>query len=223
MPKILIVEDNSALASSIQDVLEFEHHEIVAVADGTSGLEHLLADRYDLVILDRQLPGMSGTEIASAYRKSGGKTPILFLTGLDSLSQKIEGFDSGADDYLTKPFAIVELVMRVKALLRRPTTYTPDQLVAGCVTLDSGSRQVMRDGQELRLKPLEFSVLEYFMLHPNKVISPEELLRRVWNSDAEASVDSVYTSINRLRKKLGPKSDQLLQTVHGLGYKLVIL
>lgn len=221
MSKILIVEDNEALAESIKDILEFDHHDVTAVADGALGLEHSLTGSYDLIILDRQLPSLHGTEICSAFRDQGGQTPVLMLTGLSSINQKVEGFDSGADDYLTKPFAMPELVMRVKALLKRPPMQTSTQLTAGNITLDRQSKTVTQSGETLRLKPLEFSVLEYFMLHPNKVIGAEELLKRVWKSETEASTDSVYTSINRLRKKLGPHADQLLQTVHGLGYKLI--
>ncbi len=221
MSKILIVEDNIALADSIKDILEFDHHDVTAVADGALGLEYSLTGSYDLIILDRQLPSLEGTEICSALRDKGGQTPVLMLTGLSTINQKVEGFDSGADDYLTKPFAMPELVMRVKALLKRPHIQTSNQLSAGDITLDSQSKTVTQSGQTLRLKPLEFSVLEYFLMHPNKVIGAEELLKRVWKSEAEVSTDSVYTSINRLRKKLGPNADQLLQTVHGLGYKLV--
>ncbi|HEY9677498.1 MAG TPA: response regulator transcription factor [Drouetiella sp.] len=221
MAKILIVEDNLALADSVKDVLEFDHHEVTAIADGAVGFEHALSGSYDLIILDRQLPNMSGTEIASGYRSKGGHKPILMLTGLSTITEKVEGFDSGADDYLTKPFAIPELVMRVRALLKRGPSIIENQLTAGNITLDSSARSVQRNNEHLQLKPLEFSVLEYFMLNPNKVISPEELLRRVWKTDSDASTDSVYTSINRLRKKLGSGSEQILQTVHGLGYKLV--
>lgn len=221
MSKILIVEDNEALADSVKDILEFDHHDVTAVTDGALGLEHALTLSYDLIILDRQLPSLHGTEICSALRDKGGQTPVLMLTGLSSVNQKVEGFDSGADDYLTKPFAMPELVMRVKALLKRPPIQKSDRLTAADITLDTQSRTVTQSGETLRLKPLEFSVLEYFMLNPNKVIGADELLKRVWKSENEASTDSVYTSINRLRKKLGPKADQLLQTVHGLGYKLV--
>lgn len=221
MSKILIVEDNQALADSIKDVLEFDHHEVTAVVDGALGLEHTLTESYDLIILDRQLPNLSGTEICSTYRDRGGQTPVLMLTGLGSVTEKVEGFDVGVDDYLTKPFAMPELVVRVKALLKRPKVIISNKLTAGDLTLDSQSKTVVHSGEELKLKPLEFSVLEYFLLHPNKVISADELLKRVWSSDSDASVDSVYTSINRLRKKLGPGGDKFLQTVHGIGYKLV--
>lgn len=222
MSKILIVEDDEALADSIKDILEFDHHDVTAVTDGALGLEHCLTGAYNLIILDRQLPGMEGTEICTAYRNKGGNTPVLMLTALGSINQKVEGFDSGVDDYLTKPFAMPELVVRVKALLKRPPIQTNDTLTAGNISLDSRSRTVTQSGQMIKLKPLEFSVLEYFMLNPNKVISAEELLNRVWKAETDASVDSVYTSMNRLRKKLGAEADQVLQTVHGLGYKFII-
>jgi DNA-binding response OmpR family regulator len=220
MSKILIVEDNQALSDSIKDVLEFDHHDVTAVTDGAIGLEYALSGSFDLIVLDRQLPNMQGTEICAAFRNKGGQTPVLMLTALGSVNQKAEGFDSGVDDYLTKPFAMQELVMRVKALLKRPPLQISDKLTAGNITLDSQSKTVTVSGEDLKLKPLEFSVLEYFLLHPNKVISAEELLKRVWKSETDASTDSVYTSINRLRKKLGAPADQHLQTVHGLGYKL---
>ncbi|MBS2001146.1 MAG: response regulator transcription factor [Cyanobacteria bacterium SZAS LIN-5] len=221
MSKILIVEDDEALADSIKDILEFDHHHVDAVADGALGLEHALSGAFDLIILDRQLPGMQGTDICTAFRNKGGQTPILMLTALSSVDQKVEGFESGVDDYLTKPFAMPELLVRIKALLKRPPIQSRALLSAGNISLDAESKTVMQSGQNLKLKPLEFSVLEYFMTHPNKVISAEELLKRVWKTEADASVDSVYTSINRLRKKLGENADQILQTVHGLGYKLV--
>lgn len=221
MSKILIVEDDEALADSIKDILEFDHHHVVAVADGALGLEHALSGVFDLIVLDRQLPGMQGTDVCTAFRNKGGQTPILMLTALSSINQKIEGFESGVDDYLTKPFAMPELLVRIKALLKRPRIQSRDLLTVGNISLNAESKTVTQSGQDLKLKPLEFSVLEYFMTHPNKVISAEELLKRVWKTEAEASVDSVYTSINRLRKKLGENADQVLQTVHGVGYKLV--
>lgn len=221
MPKILFVEDDPALAKSIKDVLEFHHFTVDHIDNGGAALEYILSDAYDLVILDRQLPGMSGTELCQAYRKKGGGTPILMLTGLDSLSHKVEGFDSGADDYVTKPFQIQELVARIQALLRRPAAFVSEKITIGDVVIDAKSRQVFAGSTEIRLKPLEYQVLEYFMRHPNQVISPNELLSRVWSTDAEASTDSVYTCINRIRKKLAKGSEDFIQTVHGVGYRVL--
>ena len=156
------------------------------------------------------------------FRASGGNAPVLMLTGKDSISDKELGLDTGADDYLTKPFHGKELTARIKALLRRPPNLVSDVLKVGDLVLERADFRVTRNGQEVRLLPKEFALLEFFMRYPNRVFSAEALLERVWVSESEATVDAVTSCIKRLRKKLEIDGDKSpISTVHGVGYKLV--
>jgi len=221
MAKILIVEDDLSLASMICDWLRFEHHLVEPVDNGDNALELMRSYTYDVVILDWAIPGLSGIEVCQQFRAMGGTTPILLLTGKGAIEDKEVGFNSGADDYLTKPFQAKELSMRVRALLRRSTAVTSDVLKAGNITLNAKDYRVTKNETQLQLAPREFALLEFFMRHPNEVFSPEALLDRVWASDSEASRDTVRVCITRLRHKLGTDSGTpLIQTVFGVGYKL---
>jgi two-component system copper resistance phosphate regulon response regulator CusR len=219
MAKILVVEDEPSVADSIVEWLEAEGFDVQHVADGSEAMDYLRTLPFDVVVLDWNLPSMTGPQICRLYRSSGGTASILMLTGMSQTRDKIQGLDSGADDYLTKPFDVEELVVRVRALLRRPRTYVGTTLVIGPLQIDTKSRRASNDGVELDLKPLEFALLEYFMRHPDEVITAEALINNVWPSDTEASVDAVYTCINRLRKKLN--NDSLIRNMRGVGYQLV--
>lgn len=219
MSKILVVEDDLPLSESITEWLEAEGHDVQAVVDGAEAMEYLRSLPFDVIVLDWNLPSLSGIQILKMYRASGGNTPVLMLTGMSETRDKLQGFDSGADDYLTKPFDIEELIFRVKALLRRSRTYVGETLTIGQLQIDLRSRRATHNGVELNLKPLEFSLLEFFMRHPDQVITAEALINKVWPNDTEASVDSVYTCINRLRKKLN--DDGLIQNMRGVGYQLI--
>jgi two-component system OmpR family response regulator len=173
------------------------------------------------VILDWQLPGMSGVDVLKQFRNQGGSTPVLMLTGKGNIEEKEQGLDSGADDYLTKPFHFKELSARLRAMLRRPAVTTGNQLKLRGIELDLAARKVSREGEEVHLLPKELALLEFLLRHPNEVFSPEALLDRVWHSESDSSVDTVYTTMRTLRKKISTeKSGALIKTVHGLGYTI---
>lgn len=219
MTKVLVVEDDPALAETIVEWMEADGYDVQQVSDGSEAMDYLRSLPFDVVILDWNLPRMTGVQICKLYRASGGNAAVLMLTGMSQTRDKIEGLDSGADDYLTKPFDVEELCYRVKALLRRSRQYVGNTLMVGPLSLDTKSRRAMNDGVDLDLKPLEFALLEYFMRHPDQVITAEALINHVWPNDTEASVDAVYTCINRLRKKLN--NDSLIRNMRGVGYQLV--
>ncbi len=220
MAKILLVEDNEDLANSVRTFLMFEHHTVEHISDGQTASEHLRSFEYDLILLDWNLPRMDGIDILRRYRELGGKTPVLMLTGHDTVDEKERGLDTGADDYLTKPFQMKELGARVRALLRRPAQVSNSNLlVAGKITVDAQKYRVTVGGESINLVKTEFQLLEFFMRHPNQVFSAEALLNRVWPSDSEATTEALRTALKRLRKKVDPDGD-LLRTVHGVGYIL---
>lgn len=219
MAKILIAEDDPELAKTIRSYLEFEKHEVESVDNGNDALNSILSKEYDAIVLDWQLPLMTGLEVCQAYRGKGGAVPILILTGKNTVQDKEEGLDSGADDYLTKPFHPRELTARIRAMVRRATNFQTEIVSAGPLTLDREKHLCYRDGELLHLQPMEFTLLEYFMLHPGQVFSPETLLAKLWDATEEVSLDAIYTCIRRLRKKLDkPGSDSFIRTVHGVGY-----
>jgi DNA-binding response OmpR family regulator len=221
MAKVLVIEDDLSLSRMIKDWLTIEHHNIETVADGKQGLEKLQYYQYDLVIMDWQLPGMEGVQILKEFRSSGGITPVLMLTGKNTIVDKEAGLDSGADDYLTKPFHMKELSARIRALLRRPTVMVGNILTAGKFSLDPTNHIVTRDGAELKLLPKEFALLEFLMRHPNQVFSADALLNRVWASESDATIDALTSCIKRLRKKIDADGEtSSVRTVHGVGYKL---
>ncbi len=221
MASIFFVEDDETLRPTIVQWLESDHHRVEFSGNGTEAWEFICMRSYDLIILDWDLPGITGLEICKQYRAKGGKTPIVMLTGKSAVKDRVDALDIGADDYVVKPFAVQELLSRVRAILRRPSAYVSEVLEAGDVSLDTVKRRVKVAGSEIHLKPIEYAVLEFFLRNPNKVISPDLLLQHVWSSDSEGSVEAVYVCINRLRKKI--KSDrELIHTVHGSGYQLVL-
>src|SRR5581483_10333984 len=173
MVKILVVEDDAELAPVVRDWLSFEHYTVELVDNGSEAKDRLQLFAYDLVILDWELPDMSGMDILRGFRAGGGMTPVLVLTGKRSIDNKVEGFDSGADDYLTKPFHGKELVARVKALLKRPAIQLPTNLKYGELELDPNNFVVRRNGDEIRLVPKEFALLEFLMRNPKKLFSSE--------------------------------------------------
>lgn len=221
MAKIVVVEDDKDLVTLIKGILSIERHTIDSVHDGHEALAIIQMHPYDLVILDWMLPGRSGTEICRDYRARGGSAPILMLTAKAEVDDRAEGLDSGADDYLTKPFHPKEFSARVRALLRRPQAVMGKTLKAADIELDPGQIKVFKSSQEIHLLPKEFALLELFLRYPTQVFSAEALLDRVWNTDSSASLDTVRTYIKTLRKKIdsNPK-DSLIRTVHGVGYSL---
>lgn len=221
MPKILIVEDDLQVASSVKDWLLFEKYLVEHVTTGSEALGMMMAYEYDLVILDINLPRLSGLEVCRRYRDGGGACPILMLTGQDAVDDRANGLDAGADDYLTKPFHLKELSARVRALLRRPATLTSNILKAGNLVLDSAKHSLTVDGVAMHLPRMEFALLEFLMRHPDQIFNASTLLERVWTADSEKSAETIRTTIKKLRNKIDTDgTPSLIQNVHGVGYKL---
>jgi DNA-binding response OmpR family regulator len=221
MAKVLVVEDNESLGQMVSGWLTSQNHVADLVTTGEQAQILLSEYPFDLIILDINLPGKDGYSVCKEFRASGGQTPILMLTGKESVQEKEQGLDSGADDYLTKPFDVRELGARVRALLRRTGTFTPECLNLGILSIDVKARSVTLNGATIDLAPKEFALLEFFLRHPNQVFNPDALLDRVWKSESDSTVDSVRVYINRLRSKLGsPKGAPSITTVFGVGYKL---
>ena len=221
MAKILLVEDDLDLRQIVEDWLRHDHHLIETATKGDEAMELIGIYPYDLIILDWQLPVYDGIRILKKFRQDGGKTPVLMLTGQDLAEQIEHGLDSGADDYLTKPFHMKELSARVRALLRRPQSIVENVLKVADISLNPRTYAVTKGGADIRLLPKEFALLEFLMRHPNQVFSAEALLDRVWRSENDAAPETVRTCIKRLRRKIdGDGEESVIQTLHGVGYKL---
>jgi len=220
MTKILLVEDDADILKTVVTFLKFEQFAVETTSDGLEAQALLKSFAYDLIILDWQLPGMSGVEICKDFRGRRGMTPVLMLTGLSSVKSKLEGLDSGADDYLTKPFDMRELGSRVRALLRRPASVIANNnLIAGHLCLDEAQRIVTAKGSPIALTPREYELFQFLMRHPNQALSGEALLNRVWPSDSTVTAEALRTAMKRLRSKIDPEA-KVLKTIHGVGYIL---
>ncbi|MGZ4543527.1 MAG: response regulator transcription factor [Mycobacteriaceae bacterium] len=216
--RILIVEDEQPLAEAIARGLRREGMAVDVALDGASGHEKAMITRYDVVVLDRDLPGMPGDELCREIAAAGGLSRVLMLTASDSVDDKVAGLALGADDYLTKPFAYVELVARVRALGRRATPATPTTMRVGELELDPAKRLVSRSGTGIELTRKEFGVLEVLMGAGGAVVSSEELLERVWDENADPFTTTVRVTMMTLRKKLGEPG--VIDTVVGSGYRM---
>jgi DNA-binding response OmpR family regulator len=221
MAKILLVEDEKDISGAIKEWLADDYHLVEIIDSGSVALERMQSHNYDLIILDLTLPGMNGMEVCSKFRSGGGSTPILMLTAKKSLVSKEAGLDAGSDDYMTKPFQLRELSARVRALLRRPITQPVTQFKVGPLCLDRNSCRLTNSGIEVHLLPKEFSLLEYFMRHPNQVASVDDLLDRVWGSETNVVPETVRSTLRSLRQKIDqPGQASFIRTIHGIGYKL---
>lgn len=219
--RILVVEDDPKTARFLKQGLEEEGHAVDVAADGDEGsyLGHL--NPYDLILLDIQLPKRNGLQLSTELRREGIETPILMLTGRDATPDVVRGLNAGADDYLTKPFDFDELLARVSALTRRRGGPVSGVLHFGDLELDRLKRQVRRGAQLIGLSPREFRLLEYFMLHPEEVITRVQLLEKVWDMSFDPETNVVDAHISNLRKKLEQHGvSRYLQTVRGAGYAL---
>ncbi|TJZ46044.1 response regulator transcription factor [Streptomyces piniterrae] len=216
--RLLIVEDEKRLALSLAKGLMAEGYAVDVVHDGLEGLHQASEGVYDLIVLDIMLPGMNGYRVCGALRAAGHDVPILMLTAKDGEYDEAEGLDTGADDYLTKPFSYVVLVARVKALLRRRGRTAQPVLRVGSLTVDQGSRKVERDGAEVALTAKEFAVLEQLALRAGDVVSKAEILDHVWDFAYEGDLNIIEVYVSALRRKLGAGS---IATVRGAGYRLV--
>lgn len=221
MSRILVVEDEEGLSGAIREWLEDEYYVVTVASDGTKALHKLLNESYELVLLDLMLPGLNGIDVCKKYRESGGATPILMLTAKGTLAAKEAGLDSGADDYLTKPFDMRELSARVRALLRRPQTQPRIVLEVCDVSLDRNSRTVTKSGQIVRLLPKEFLLLEVMLEHYGQVLSTVQLIDHVWGADSDIAPDTVRSHLKALRRKIdSPGQPSVIKTVHGMGYRI---
>ncbi len=220
--RILIIEDQEKLARSVKKGLEHYGYAVDMIHDGGEAMRRLEFDYgdYDLIILDRMLPGMDGMDICRTLREKGATLPIIMLTAKDALDDKIEGLNIGADDYLVKPFDFPELAARVQALLRRPTEKFVSEIEVRGITLNPITRIVTRAGKEISLTAKEFSILEQFMRHPNEALTREKILGHAWDFAYDGLSNVVDVHIKNLRKKLQHKHETLFETVHGVGYRL---
>lgn len=219
LAKILLVEDHQNTANLITDWLSMEGHTVDVRYDGLVALELSMQSDFDLFIFDLDLPGLSGLEIVKNYRTRGGSAPILILTAYRDIQTKAHGFAEGADDFLTKPFQIEELSMRVRALLRRPPMLYVKILKGGNLELDISRRMLKIDNKTAELDPLEFALLEFFMRNPNHVFSADEILYKVWPVGSGAGQSALTTCLKRLRKKIdGERDRSRIRSVYGSGY-----
>ncbi|HKT01524.1 MAG TPA: response regulator transcription factor [Rugosimonospora sp.] len=216
--RVLVIEDERNLADAIARGLRREGMAVDVAYDGTAGHEAALVTRYDVVVLDRDLPGVHGDDICADLVASGALTRVLMLTASGTVADRVEGLGMGADDYLSKPFAFEELVARVRALGRRATPAAPPVLEVADLVLDQGRRAVTRAGRHLDLTRKEFGILEELVKAKGGVVSSEELLERVWDANADPFTTTVRVTVMTLRKKLG--DPPLIETVVGSGYRL---
>ena len=225
MLKILIVEDEPGMVAGLRDNFEFEGYQVLSAMDGVSGLERALADSPDLVILDVMMPRMSGLDVCKQLKSKRPAIPIIMLTARGQEVDKVVGLELGADDYVTKPFSIRELLARVKAVLRRVGSVPigKDRYTFGDVEVNLQSCQVSRRGRSLDFSSKEFDLLKYFLSHPGEALTRDRLLEEVWGYDKFPTTRTVDAHIVRLRQKLEPKPDdpRFFLTVHGTGYKFV--
>lgn len=221
MQRLLIIEDEIKTARSVKQGLEEHNYHVDLAYDGTVGSKMALRGNYDLIISDIVLPGINGIELCRQLRKAELQTPILMLTALGTIADKLEGFDSGADDYLPKPFEFQELLARIKALLKRnPQIATPvRELKIADLTLNPETRKAERAGVTIDLTAKEFGLLEFFMQNQNRVLSKVEIAERVWGIDFDTGTNVIEVYVNYLRKKIDKDFDQkLIHTQFGMGY-----
>lgn len=221
MAKILVVEDDCDLSATIKLWLNGEHYDVDVTADGRDALLALDTYHYDAVVLDWDLPSVSGLQICQKLRADGRGIRIMMLTGKARLDDKEQGLESGADDYLTKPFELRELIARLRAMLRRPEQVLNASLKHGDLVLETDSYRLLKNGEEIRLSSREYALLEFFMRNPGKVFTAEALLNRIWESASESSPATVRTFIKQLRKKIDTEGQpSVIENLHGLGYRL---
>lgn len=219
--RILVVEDNHRLNQSLTSGLVHEGYSVDSAYDGQEGQDLAEMTPYDVILLDILLPQKDGLEVCRDLRRRRIQTPILLLTARDSVDDRVQGLDCGADDYLVKPFAMRELLARLRALLRRQQPYKQGQLAVGSLVVDPLSHTVEREGRALELTPKEFALLEYLMYHPNQVVTREMIEQHIWNYDFECESNVIDVYVRRLRRKIDdPFTVKLLTTVRGVGYRL---
>ena len=219
--KLLYAEDERSMSEAVVDILTYHKYTVDAVYDGKTALEYAQVEEYDGIILDVMMPKMSGFEVLKALRANGNNTPVLLLTARSEVEDRIEGLDLGADDYLPKPFAMGELMARVRAMLRRKDTFTPDILTFGDITLNQSTYELGKDGSSCTLPKLEYQLMELLMLNTNLFLSSEDILVKIWGYDAESDLGIVWVYISYLRKRLSSLGSTVtIKAKRNVGYKL---
>ena len=219
MPKILLVEDDPASAEIVKTWLSAQRYDVEHARDGAEALEYLRMAKFDVILLDFNLPHVTGFDVLKQFRGAGNNTPVIMVTAKSAASDKETMLDGGADDYLTKPYELTELSARIRVQLRRTANSITGDLSVGNIVLNPEQMKVTKDGSVVELLPKEFSLLEFFMRNPDKVFSADAIMSRVWSLDSEAGTNAFRTTLTRLRKKLDLKDD-FIETVHGAGYRL---
>src|SRR5262245_22957322 len=218
---VLVVEDDPVVGKSLHKGFTEAGHECVFVRDGERGLEAASSQRFDAIVLDLLLPRVPGLEVLARLRAQGVRTPVILLTALGSVEERVAGLQAGADDYLAKPFAFAELLARLDAVRRRVQDRPPATMTGGALSLDLATRRVRRDGKEVELTPTEFSILELLMRHAGQVVTRRMLCEHLWQADWEGETNVIEVHITRLRKKLDREgAGPTIQTVRGRGYAL---
>ena len=221
--RILVVEDDAETSRFVSDGLAETGHEVISSADGRDGLYHATGGAFDAIVLDRMLPSLDGLSVVKALRATGDATPVLMLTAVGGIIDRVEGLESGADDYLVKPFAFSELAARLNALGRRPSIRSepPHRLSVGTIVVDLHRRTVERSGRKVHLQPREFTLLAELMRAPGRLLTRTMLLERVWDFDFDPKTNIVETHLSRLRSKLNAGfDDDAIETVRGAGYMI---
>jgi len=229
MKKILIVEDEPNMIKGLKDNLEFEGYDADTAIDGTAGLQKILHEKYDLILLDVMLPGISGFDICKSARREGIETPIILLTARGEEIDKVVGLELGADDYITKPFSLRELLARIKAILRRSPVDNNDNsdtslVQIGNVQVNFKNYQALEGKQEIKMSYKEFEVLHYLYKNLGKTVHRDDLMSNVWSIDYDITTRTVDNFIMKLRQKIeaDPNNPKIILTVHGVGYKMII-
>lgn len=221
--KLLLAEDEPAMAEAVTDILEYHRYQVDVVYDGLSALDYIQVGEYDGIIMDIMMPGMSGLEVLSRIRKEGCRTPVLLLTAKSQVEDRIEGLDAGADDYLPKPFAMGELLARIRAMLRRREEYRPDVIEFGDLSLDSGSSVLQCGDRKVVLAKIEYRMMEALMVNHGIYLSSEDLLEKVWGYDSDADLGAVWVYISYLRKRIASVGSAVRITAkRNIGYTLTV-
>jgi DNA-binding response OmpR family regulator len=215
--RILVVEDEHKIANSIKKGLELEGFAVDVTYDGEAGYDLASSEEYGVIILDLMLPGLDGMTVCRKLRQEKNHTPVLILTAKGEINDKVDGLNSGADDYLTKPFAFAELLARVKALTRRPKETLGKTLQSGGLTLDTLTYEVKKDGKRIDLSKKEFALLEYLLRYKGKVVTKDQIIQSVWDYEADILPNTVEVFVGYLRNKIGR---DLIKTARGFGYKI---
>lgn len=219
--ELLVVEDDNVIGKSLAQGFTERGHKCLWTKDGVKGLAAAKSQQFDAIILDLNLPGMSGMELLTQLRQEGVRTPVIVLTALGTVEERVAGLTNGADDYMVKPFAFAELLARIDVICRRATSRPSPTLASEDLTLDLATRRVQAHGQEVDLTPTEFSLLEFLMRNAGQVVTRRMLCEHLWDSDWEGATNVIEVHINRLRGKLDKGQDKsVIQTIRGRGYSL---